>query len=106
MPNFIITYRGRAKKPATQEEGAAHMKKWQAWMAGLGDAVLNPPGTPLGKSKLVSPSGVSDDAGENALSGYMIVKADDMDAAIEIAKTDPYIDMGGTVEVAQIMEME
>ena len=105
MPKYIIAYKGGAKKPSTKEEGAAHMKKWQSWMAGLGDAILNAPGTPLGKSMLVSPSGVSEDAGANALEGYLLVKADDMDAALEIAKSDPYVSMGGTIEVAQIMEM-
>ena len=79
------------------------MAKWKAWVDGLGDAVVNP-GTPLGMSKTVSSSGVSDDGGSNPLNGFSIVKADSMDAALEMAKGCPYLDIG-TIEVAEVKEM-
>ncbi len=102
MPKFIIAYHGGAK-PATQEEGMAHMQKWKSWIAGLGDDVINP-GTPLGKSKTISADGVKD--AQNGMNGYMIVKADDLEAAIKIAKSDPFLQMkNASVEVAQIVEM-
>ncbi len=103
MSNYIFAYHG-GKKPESPEEGAKHMAKWKAWIGGLGDAVVNP-GTPLGKSKTVSSSGVSDDGGSNPLSGFSIVKADSMDAALEMAKGCPYLDIG-TIEVAEAMEMK
>ncbi len=79
------------------------MAKWKAWIGGLGDAVVNP-GTPLGKSKIVSSAGVSDDSGSNSLTGFSIVKADSMDAALEMAKECPFLDIG-TLEVAEVMKM-
>ena len=79
------------------------MAKWKAWVGGLGDAMVDP-GTPLGKSKTVSSGGVSDDGGSNPLIGYSIVKADSMDAALEMAKGCPFLDMG-TIEVAEMKEM-
>ena len=103
MSNYIIAYHG-GKKPESPEEGAKHMAKWQAWVGGLGDAVVNP-GTPLGKSKIVSSGGVSDDGGSNPLTGFSIVKADSMDAALEMAKECPFLDTGGTLEVAEMMKM-
>ncbi len=81
------------------------MAKWKAWIGGLGDAVVNP-GTPLGKSKTVSSAGVSDDGGSNPMSGFSIVKADSMDAALEMAKECPLLEIGGTLEVAEVMEMK
>ncbi len=102
MPDYIIAYHG-GKKPESPEEGAKQMAKWQAWVGGLGDAVVNP-GTPLGKSKIVSSGGVSDDGGSNSLTGFSIVKADSMDAALEMAKECPFLDIG-TLEVAEVMEM-
>ncbi len=102
MSNYIIAYLG-GKKPESPEEGANHMAKWKAWIGGLGDAVVNP-GTPLGKSKTVSSGGVSDDGGSNPLTGYSIVKADSMDAALEMAKGCPYLEIG-TLEVAEVKEM-
>jgi hypothetical protein len=57
-------------------------------------------------SKTVSSGGVSDDGGSNPLLGFTIVKADSMDAALEMAKACPHLDMDtGTIEVAEVMEM-
>ncbi len=104
MSNYIFAYHG-GEKPASPEEGAKHMAKWKAWIGGLGDAVVNP-GTPLGKSKTVSSAGVSDDGGSNPMSGFSVVKADSMDAALEMAKECPTLEIGGTIEVAEMMEMK
>ena len=103
MSNYVFAYHG-AKNPESPEEGAKLMAKWKAWVGGLGDAMVNP-GTPLGKSKTVSTAGVSDDGGSNPLMGFSIVKADSMDAALEIAKRCPHLEIG-TIEVAQVMEMK
>ena len=102
MANYIVAYHG-GKKPESPEEGAEDMAKWRTWVDGLGDAVVNP-GTPLGKSKIVSSTGVSDNAGSNSLTGFSIVKADSMDAALEMAKACPFLDIGA-LEVAEVMEM-
>ncbi len=102
MSSYIFAYHG-GKKPESPEEGAKHMAKWKAWVDGLGDAVVNP-GTPLGMSKTVSSGGVSDDGGPNPLVGFSIVKADSMDAALEMAKGCPFLEMG-TIEVAEVKEM-
>jgi hypothetical protein len=103
MSNYIIAYRG-GKRPESPEDGAKHMAKWKAWVDGLGDAAVNP-GTPLGKSRIVSADGVSDDGGADPMSGYSIVEADGMDAALEMAKACPFLETGGTLEVAEVMKM-
>ena len=103
MSKYIIAYHG-GKKPESAEEGAKHMAKWKAWVAGLGDAVVDP-GTPLGKSKIVSSAGVSDADGSDPMSGFSVVNADSMDYAVEMAKECPFLETGGTLEVAEMMEM-
>jgi len=103
MSDYIIAYHG-GKKPESPEEGAKHMARWKAWIGDLGDAVVNP-GTPLGKSRTVSSGGVSDDGGPDPLTGFSVVKADSMDAALEMAKACPFLDFG-TIEVAEMMEMK
>ena len=85
--------------PNPAEEGRAD---FMAWIGGLGDAVVNP-GTPLGASKIVRSGGVSDEGGAK-LTGFSIVKAVSMDAALEIAKTCPYLEIG-PIEVAEVMGM-
>ena len=79
------------------------MEKWGAWMGSLGDAIVNA-GSPGGMSKTVSAEGVTDDGGSNPLSGFSILKADSMDAALEMAKGCPHLETG-TIEVAEEVEM-
>ena len=105
MPKFIIGYLGNPPKPATPEEGATHMGKWKEWMGGLGDAVASGP-SPLKNSKIVDGDGVSDDARTDGLTGFIIVQAADIDAALDMARGDPYLDMaGGTLQVAEMISM-
>lgn len=105
MAKFIIGYLGNPPKPATPEEGQAHMAKWKDWMGGLGDAVVSPP-SPMKKSKIVTAGGVSDDTRSDGLTGFIMVEAADIDAALDMAKGDPYLDMdGGTLQVAEVMQM-
>ena len=102
MSNYIFAYHG-GEKPETPEAGAELMAKWQAWIGGLGDAVVNP-GNPVGLSSTVSASGVAEDGGSNPLSGFSIVAADSKDAAVEMAKGCPHL-AHGTIEIAEMMEM-
>lgn len=102
MPNFMLAYHG-GKMPETPEEGAAVMARWENWLGGMGEAVVDG-GNPVGMSKTVSASGVADDGGANPISGYSIINAPDMAAATKLAAGCPIID-DGTVEVAEIMPM-
>lgn len=102
MPNYVLAYHG-GKMPETPEEGAKVMAAWQGWFAEMGAAVVDG-GNPVGISKTVSPSGVTDGGGANPLSGYSVIKADNLDAACELAKGCPILEHG-TVEVAEIHEM-
>ena len=102
MPQYIFAYHG-GTMPEDPDEGAKLMARWQSWMAGLGDALINP-GHPVGKSTTVSASGVTNDGGPNPLSGFSLVQADNIDAAIEMAKGCPHID-DGSIEIAETVEM-
>ena len=73
------------------------------WIEALGDDAINK-GTPLSQPRLVTPDGVEELTGDAAPTGFSIVRADDMDAALEIARACPFLEMG-TLEVAQVMQM-
>jgi hypothetical protein len=104
MPEFVLAYHDVGKMPDSPEAGAKAMEDWKAWVSDLGDAVVNP-GTPLRMSKFVSLEGVTDGSGSSPLTGFSILKADDMDAALEMAKSCPYLEMG-TIEVAEVVDMK
>ena len=103
MPKFMLAYCG-GNKPRSQEEGMAQMEKWSAWVKGLGETIVNP-GTPLPVSKIVTTSRVEDDTDPNSMKGFAVVQADSMAAAVDIAKSDPFLENGGTIRVSQMMEM-
>ncbi len=104
MPHFMIAYFG-GKQPRSKEEGMAKMEKWKAWVNDLGETIVNP-GTPLPVSKLVTSSCVKDDYDPNSMKGFAVVKAENIDAAVKIAKSDPFLEDGGTIRVSQMMEMK
>ena len=103
MAHYMLAYHGGIT-PESPEEGAEHMAKWKAWADGLSDSLVNP-GTPLGRSKTVSADGVTNDGGSNPLLGYSILQAENIDAAVEMVKGCPHVKFGGTMEVAEMMEM-
>lgn len=103
MPKFIFAYHGGGA-PSSPEEGAKVMAAWTAWI-GANAAALGEGGAPVGPSKTVSPGGVADDGGANPISGYSLCEAGSMDEAIEIAKGCPILEAGGTVEIAEEMQM-
>ncbi len=103
MTKFILIYQGGAES-AAKEEGAAGRAKWQAWMQGFGDAIVS--NNPMGRAKIVSADGVSDDIGPGVMTGFTIVQADGMDGALKMAAECPYLEMdGATLVVAELREM-
>ena len=94
----------------TEEENKAEMQAWGAYMGGLTQKGSFVGGLPLvGGGKTVSASGTTPDAvtsaKEGIVGGYLIVKADNLDAAAEIAKGCPHIANEGNIEVREIAPM-
>lgn len=104
MPEFVVIYHN-TKMPVdmSPEEGEKNRAKFGEWLKELGDAVVNP-GTPFGPSKMVSSDGVSDSDGGNTMMGFSMVKADSIDAAVELVSDCPFLDMGD-LEVAEALQM-
>ena len=101
MPKYVLAYHG-GDKPKTPEEGAKNMAAWQAWLGGLGEAVINP-GTPLSGTQTVSLDGVSPSS--STMSGFTVVEAGSIDAAIAMAKSSPFLKTKGTIDVSEVMEL-
>ena len=104
MPKFAFIYR-RSNPPKTPENGQAHMTKWRAWSSGLGSALVYP-GMPFSDAATVSAPGITEGSGEIPLSGVSVVEADSFEAAKQMAKACPHLDLGGDIIVAQGMDME
>lgn len=104
MTKFVFAYHG-GSAPQTEAEGAAVMAAWEAWFAEIGPAIVDG-GAPTGAAMTVGADGnVSDGGGANPLSGYSIVEAADLSGAVAIAKGCPVLEAGGSVEVAETVDM-
>ncbi|MBT3391025.1 MAG: hypothetical protein HN413_11515 [Chloroflexi bacterium] len=103
MPQYLITYLG-GDQPSSPEEGKQHFTKYMDWLSSLGDAVVSP-ANPLKDTHTVNSDGSVTAGGTTTMSGYTIVKADSMDAALSIAKACPFLDIGGSLEVSELMQM-
>ena len=103
MPQFIITYIG-GNPPATPEEGKAHMAKYKEWLSSLGDSAVSP-ANPMKNTHTVSPDGEIAEGSKSSMSGYTIVAAESLDDAIDIAKECPFLEIGGSLEVSELMQM-
>lgn len=103
MTKYMFAYHG-GKTPETPEEGAKEMEKWKQWMGGMGASLVDG-GNPVGMSTTVSAKGVANDGGANPLSGYSIIEASNLDEAVAHAKGCPICESGGSVEVAEIVNL-
>ena len=103
MPKFIFSFEG-GRLPSSKEEGEASMNAWGEWMKKIEGSLVDG-GGPVGKSNTVSSSGVAAGGGSEPLMGYSLVRADNIDKAVELLKGCPHFDFAGTCEVAEILEM-
>lgn len=103
MKKFVLFYYGHPKFSST-EEAEAHKKKWADWVASLGDAIVEM-GVPVGATKTVTQTGAKDNKAAEALTGYTVVQAESMEAAVEMTKKCPFVEDGGRMDVAEAMSM-
>lgn len=77
---------------------------WMKWAAEHGHTIVDH-GSPLGKTLRVSPEGIADI--HNALTGYVIVKAESLDAAAKLFEGHPHFTMfpGDSVEIIECLPL-
>jgi len=99
MANYILLYSG-GSMPATAEDQAAQLKVWTEWFTSLGAAVVDGGNPFTGQAKHVAAGGkVSDGPVGTMATGYSILKADSLDAAVGLAKGCPALQGDGQVTV-------
>lgn len=113
MDEFVLIFRNdfHPEVKFSPAEMQAILMKWQNWMGGLAaQNKLANRGNRLGaEGKTVSAGNVVTNGPyveiKEMLSGYIIVRANSIDEAAEIAKACPILDVGGNVEVRDIIPM-
>ncbi|HEX2754686.1 MAG TPA: hypothetical protein VHM48_04445 [Candidatus Limnocylindrales bacterium] len=99
MANYLLVFRG-GSMPQTKEEQDAVMAAWTAWFGEIGDALVDG-GNPASRTKVLTKDGSVSDGGSGSPTGYSIIKADDMDGALALAKGCPVFLGGATIDVVE-----
>lgn len=115
MSKFIFLFRGggiTVQPPPPPAELGAHLAKWRQWVGGLISSGQADPGPPAlengGKTLRGSAKNLTDGPfaeAKDLVSGLLVVSADSLDAAVELARGCPIFEYGGSVEVRPFLSM-
>jgi hypothetical protein len=115
MSKFILMFRGggiTVQPPPPPAELGAHLAKWREWVGGLIRSGQADPGFPPlengGKTLRGSAKTLTDGPfaeAKDLVSGFLIVSADSLEAAVELARGCPIFEYDGSVEVRPMMAM-
>jgi hypothetical protein len=101
MANYLLLYRGGAM-PATEAEQKAVVQQWTAWFGQLGSTLVDGGNPTSPNAKTIAANGTVKDGAEGMMaSGYSIIKADSLDAAVAMAKGCPVLQGGAQVTVLE-----
>lgn len=113
MKEFMFIFIGAdyGQLNLSPEESQLQMQKWMGWIDKLKAEDVYVEGRPLlpgGKTLSGSAAVVTDGPFAEAkelVGGYFIIKSDSVEAASELATGYPDFDLGGSVEVREVMQM-
>ena len=101
MSIYLLLYSG-GRKPETEVETKAVTEAWGAWLAGIGDALVD--GNPFtSNAKSLSPDGVVSDGPVGSMaSGYSLIRAGSMDEAVEMARGCPVKLSDASISISEV----
>ena len=110
MADFIYLFRG-AQPQGSPEQMQREMQKWRVWIDELGKKGQYKAGEPLdrtgkvvsGKQKVITDGPYTE--AKDLVGGYLLVAAESLADAAELAKGCPIFENGGLVEVRPVMKM-
>ena len=102
--NYVILFSG-GRMPESETEQEATLKAWEEWYGRIGNALVDA-GNPFGsRAKSITSDGMIVEAkGDCIPSGYTIIQADSLEAAVSMAKTCPILKDGAKVSVYETFD--
>ena len=108
----MFIFHGGQVDGLSPEQMQAHFGKWMAWVDSLSKAGKYVSGEPLipggklvsGKNKTITDGPYTE--GKEVVGGFFIVNSETMDEAVAISKDCPDFELGGSVQVRQVMKLE
>ena len=114
MNDFLLVFRNDVALSQTQmspDQMQALMSTWQNWIGGIAaQNKLVSPGNRLAPAgKVLATNNLITDGPfveiKEAIGGYIIVKAENIDEATTLSEGCPILNVGGTVEIRMIIPM-
>jgi hypothetical protein len=102
VEKYLLVYYGGSMESDPRKAQAA-MAAWMKWFQDMGKAVVDA-GNPTKPGKTVSSAGAKDVPGD-PITGYSIIQAANLDAAVALAKKSPQITAGGKITVYSVQAM-
>jgi hypothetical protein len=113
MKDFLLLIRGGDGRMAdlTEAQRGEHMKQWGVFMTNLMEKGNLAGGLPLTTDgRILTKNGASDEmvvnANGEAIGGYLLLKADDYDHAVELSKSCPVFEHDGNIEIREAQHMD
>ncbi len=100
MSKFLVTYHG-GSMPADAAQADKVKEAFGQWLASAGSAVVDP-GAPLKPATQVA-NGTP--LSRIAIGGYSVIEAEDVDAALAVLRTHPFVARGGTLQVDEAVSI-
>lgn len=112
MEKYMFIFIGGDASHLSPEAQQAQMQKWFEWVTKLqnekryvsGEALMPGGKTIKGQKKTVTDGPFAE--GKEVVGGYFVVFAKDLAEATEMAKQYPDYDLGGVVEVREVMKFD
>jgi|SRR5271155_4376039 hypothetical protein len=95
---YLFLYSG-GNPPKSEAEGKAMMGAWMAYYGKLGDKIVD------GGAPFAPGSKTIGKASPSHASGYTIIAAESLDAAVKLTDGHPHVAHGGGIEVFEIAPM-
>lgn len=93
MADYVLAFRQVTTQSTPEVEQA-----WGEWLGRIGAQIVDPGRRRVGQARMVG----QQPAAPDELSGYIVVSADSLNAAVAIAEGCPGLASGGRVEVGAL----
>jgi hypothetical protein len=111
MEKYMFLFRGGDVGKLSPKDQEAQMQKWLAWVEKLtkenrylsGEPLL-PGGKTITHKKTVTDGPFAES--KEVIGGFFIVHAKNLEEAVQMAKDAPDFELGGSVEVREVMKMD
>jgi hypothetical protein len=112
MEKYMLLFRGGDVSHLSPQLQEAHMGKWLAWVEKLrkenrylsGEPLLPGGKTVAGAKKTVTDGPFAES--KEVIGGFFIVNAKNLDEATTMAKDSPDFDLGGSVEIREVLKLD